>query len=133
MLSTGTVARGAGDVDGPVAVAVAARRGAPDGGGASLPPVASPAPSGRLVVIGDSDFATNAHLTEFFNKEFLLNAIAWLRGQEDLIAERPKGFRPSRLDMTEADYRTLFRFGVLFFPEALLIVGLAVWWRRRTL
>ena len=133
MLSTGTVARGAGDVDGPVAVAVAARRGAPEGGGASPSPAASPAPSGRLVVIGDSDFATNAHLTEFFNKEFLLNAIAWLRGQEDLIAERPKGFRPSRLDMTEADYRTLFRFGVLFFPEALLIVGLAVWWRRRTL
>jgi len=87
----------------------------------------------RIVVVGDSDFVSNAHVEDFFNKEFLLNAIAWLSGQEELIAERPKGFRASRLDMTEADYRTLFRFGVLLFPEALLIVGLAVWWRRRTL
>jgi ABC-type uncharacterized transport system involved in gliding motility auxiliary subunit len=116
MLSSGTVARDPGDLPGPVPVAVAARRA-----------------DARLVIIGDSGLATNAHLADFFNKEFLLNTVAWLRGQEDLIAERPKGFRPSRLDMTQADYRSLFRFSVLLFPEALLIVGLAVWWRRRIL
>jgi ABC-type uncharacterized transport system involved in gliding motility auxiliary subunit len=116
MLSSGTVAQGPGDLPGPVPVAVAARRA-----------------NARLVVMGDSDLATNAHLADFFNKEFLLNAVAWLRGQEDLIAERPKGFRPSQLNMTRADYRSLFRFSVLLFPEALLIVGLAVWWRRRIL
>jgi hypothetical protein len=27
----------------------------------------------------------------------------------------------------------LFRFSVLLLPEALLIVGLGIWWRRRTL
>jgi len=50
-----------------------------------------------------------------------------------MIAERPRGLRPSRLDMTEADYRTLFRLGVLLVPEALLILGLGIWWRRHTL
>ncbi|MBZ5638789.1 MAG: GldG family protein [Acidobacteriia bacterium] len=133
MLSTGTVARGPGDVAGPVAVAVAARRAATGAADAAKDPAAAPAASARLVVIGDADLAENAHLDDFFNKEFLLNSIAWLSGQEDLIAERPRGFRASRLDMTEADYRTLFRLGVLLFPESLLIVGLGVWWRRRTL
>jgi ABC-type uncharacterized transport system involved in gliding motility auxiliary subunit len=133
MLSTGAVPRGPGDLPGPVPVAVAARRAPPAGADAEGASSTAPKAAPRLVVIGDSDLATNAHLAEFFNKEFLLNAVAWLRGQEDLIAERPRGFRPSRLDMTEADYRNLFRFSVLLFPEALLIVGLAVWWRRRLL
>jgi ABC-type uncharacterized transport system involved in gliding motility auxiliary subunit len=133
MLSTGKVSRGTSDLEGPVPVAVAARRLASDAVAAGKDAGATPKASARIVVIGDSDLASNAHIEDFFNKEFLLNAIAWLSGQEDLIAERPKGFRASRLDMTEADYRTLFRFGVLLFPEALLIAGLAVWWRRRML
>lgn len=133
MLSTGSVTRGPGDVDGPVPVAVAAQRSQGEPAAQEKGPAVARRSATRIVVIGDSDLASNAHLHDFFNKEFLLNAIAWLGGQEDLIAERPKGFRPSRLDMTEADYRALFRLGVLLFPEALLIAGLAVWWRRRML
>ncbi len=134
MLSTGAVTRSASDLEGPVPVAVAASRaGASGAAAAGKEGPAEPRRGSRVVVIGDSDLATNAHLQEFFNREFLLNVVSWLAGQDDLIAERPRGFRASRLDLTEADYRALFRFGVLLFPEALLIAGLAVWWRRRML
>jgi ABC-type uncharacterized transport system involved in gliding motility auxiliary subunit len=118
MLSTGRVSKDAADREGPIPVAVAA--GAGDDGA-------------RLVVVGDSDLATNENLGAFFNREFLLNAAQWLTGNEELIAERPRGLRPSRIDMTEGDFANLFRLGVLLLPEALLIVGLGVWWRRRSL
>lgn len=117
-LRTGRVAQDPTDGAGPVAVALAA--------------TASEGKS-RMVVVGDSDLARNAIAQRYFNAEFLTNAVLWLAGSEDLIAEPAKGLRASRLDMTEADYRTLFRFGVLLVPEALLVLGLAVWWRRRSL
>jgi ABC-type uncharacterized transport system involved in gliding motility auxiliary subunit len=105
-----------------VVVAAAAFR-APDGAGKDA----------RIVVIGDADIARNGGVTRYFNLEFLGNALLWLSGGEELIAEPAKGLRPSRVEMTEADYRNLFRLGVLLVPEALLIVGIAVWWRRRSL
>jgi ABC-type uncharacterized transport system involved in gliding motility auxiliary subunit len=116
MLASQQVSKDESDRSGPIPVAVAVT-----------------AAKARLLVVGDSDLADNENLSAFFNREFLLNAAQWLVGDEQLIAERPKGFRPSRLDMTQEDFSTLFRLGVLLLPEALLIVGLAVWWRRRTL
>lgn len=118
-LRDGTVGRDADDTEGPVPVAVAAERS----GGAG----------GRIVWIGDVDLATNARLGSYFNREFLVNVCRWLGGAEDLIVEPSPGLRASRLDLTEADVRNLFRVSVLFFPEGLLVLGLAVWWRRRTL
>jgi ABC-type uncharacterized transport system involved in gliding motility auxiliary subunit len=130
ILTTGRVIRSNDDLQGPLAV-VAAATIAPS---SSSPGASAKSASGaRAVLIGDSDLARNAHLDDFFNREFMINTAHWLSGEDDLIAESPKGFRPSRLDMTEADYRTLFRFSVLLLPETLLILGLAVWWRRRSL
>ncbi len=131
ILASGRVRRSPKDLQGPLPVAVAAT--APAKGSPAGADAAARARSARLVVIGTSRIATNAHVGDYFNTEFVLNAVQWLSGNEDLIAEKPRGYRPSRLDMSEGDYRTLFRFGVLFLPEALLIVGLGVWWWRRSL
>src|SRR6185436_3473212 len=78
-----------------------------------------------LLVMGDADLAGNENLSAFFNREFLLNAVQWLVGDEQLIAERPKGLRPSRLDMTQEDFSTLFRLGVVVLLIA--AVCLVVW------
>jgi hypothetical protein len=59
--------------------------------------------------------------------------VHWLTGSEDLIVGPPKSLRASRLDMTTADQRNLFRFGVLFLPEILLIGGIVAWFRRKSL
>lgn len=117
-LATGRVGRGEEERAGPIPVAVAA---------------AGPGGRGRLLVIGDADLARNGNLGTFFNREFLVQAVLWTAGEEDWIAELPRTLRASRLDMSEADYRTMLRFGVLLLPEGLLVLGLAVWWRRRAL
>lgn len=115
-LTQGRVRRDPGEQEGPLPVAVAVAAG-----------------KARLVVLGDADLARNANLDTFFNREFLLNAVQWLGGEDELIAERPRGLRPSRLEMTDVEMWRLFRLSVLLLPEALLIVGLGIWWRRRTL
>lgn len=117
-LREGRVGLDEDDRAGPVAIAAAAEG---EGG------------RGRVAVIGDADLATNARVGSYFNREFLVNLAQWLTGAEELIAEPPRGLRASRLDLTEADTRNLFRFCVLLLPEVLLIVGLAVGWRRRAL
>ena len=37
---------------------------------------------GRLVVVGDSDFARNRYMAEAYNADLFLNIVAWLAGQE---------------------------------------------------
>ena len=117
-LRDGRVGLDDADRPGPVPIAVASEG---EGG------------RGRVVAIGDADLARNARIGTYFNREFLVNLAQWLTGAEELIAEPPRGLRASRLDLSDADSRNLFRFGVLLLPEALLILGLAVGWRRRTL
>ena len=69
----------------------------------------------------------------FFNRELLVNLVHWLTGSEDMIVGPEKRIRSSRLDMTTADQRNLFRFGVLLLHEVLLIGGIVAWLRRRSL
>ena len=69
-------------------------------------------PRGRLAVIGDSDFATDAYLDVLGNRDVALNAVAWTGGEETLAGERPKDIpevqRPlSPLVLTEAQARRL--------------------------
>jgi hypothetical protein len=119
MVETSRASRGEGDRPGPVPVAVAM-----DG---------SDAGAGRIVVVGDADLATNAGLYVGANREFVLRTIRWLAGLGDRIDLGPRRMRSSRIELSVTRYRTLFRLGVLLVPEAILIVGLGVWWWRRGL
>src|SRR5919204_421660 len=44
----------------------------------------------RLVVFGDSDFASNNYLNLSGNRDLFLNTVSWLAEEENLIAIRPK-------------------------------------------
>jgi ABC-type uncharacterized transport system involved in gliding motility auxiliary subunit len=130
MMSTGRVAKEAADKSGPLLVAATATQPIPKEG---APASDTTAPEARLVLVGDADWTVNGNLGAFFNREFLVNTLHWLVGAEDLIVGPAKGLRASRLDMTQADQRNLFRFGVLLLPEVLLIGGIVAWLRRRAL
>ncbi len=132
MLATGRVARDPEDRQGPISIAAAASI-EPTPGGAGDGSDLAKGEGSRLVVVGDSDFVINGNLDAYFNQGLALNVVAWLAGRDELIAEGPRGLRPSRLNMTESDFRTLFRLGVLLLPESLLILGLGIRWRRRAL
>lgn len=85
----------------------------------------------RAVVIGDSDFATNAHIFSGGNGQLLVNAARWLAGTAPLTEIRPKPYAYRRLILDERQ-TTLFQVASLgVLPGAALLAALFAWWRRR--
>ncbi|MCP4004756.1 MAG: GldG family protein [bacterium] len=90
------------------------------------------AAEGRLIVVGDSDFARNRYVSEFFNGDLVLNMANWLVGEEKFATIERKMPRASNIGMSVEQFAN-FRFLSLFFlPEAILMLGVVNWWRRRT-
>jgi ABC-type uncharacterized transport system involved in gliding motility auxiliary subunit len=85
----------------------------------------------RLVVIGDSDFATNQVQGLVLNGDLFYNAINWLAQEGDLISIRPKSQENRRVNLTESQQRGLQLFAVYFLPLAVFLFGLSIWWKRR--
>ena len=86
----------------------------------------------RFVVIGDSDFASNA-LFALGGGDLFLNAINWLTLQEDLISIPPKDAADRLLapTMSRAEGFMLIGVTMLFMPLVVTVIGVAVWIRRR--
>jgi ABC-type uncharacterized transport system involved in gliding motility auxiliary subunit len=107
-------------------------------GPASLVVIAEVAPAdeakagpGRLVVVGDADFATDAYLDVLGNRDLALNAVAWLAGESALAGERtkkiPEIIRPlSPLVLTAQQGRAIFLGTVVVQPLVVLTAGLVV-------
>lgn len=85
----------------------------------------------RLVVIGDSDFATDRYVGMQRNGDLFLNSINWLAGDEDLISVRPKEAKDRRVTLTQTQQNLLAFFNYIFLPLLVLGAGVSVWWRRR--
>ena len=86
-----------------------------------------------ILELGDGVFEVkstngNTHLGGDDFDEVIIN---WLAEEEELISIRPKTTRGSRVLMTPQETRDIFYMSVLILPEALLLFGLAIWWRRR--
>jgi ABC-type uncharacterized transport system involved in gliding motility auxiliary subunit len=86
---------------------------------------------GRLVVIGDSDFASNQFVSVQRNGDLFMNSINWLAQDEDLISIRPKNPADRRVSMTEADQNQMFWLTLVLMPLATIGSGVYIWWRRR--
>lgn len=119
---------GANDLAGPVPLAVAGTprvaRSETDGGAAE-------AASGRVVVFGDSDFATNEYLDALRNRDLFVNAVNWLAGDVDQITIRPNVSRASSVQMSQDDVRRIQYLSLFVLPEAIAILGVVMWWQRR--
>ena len=85
----------------------------------------------RLVVIGDSDFATNQAFRISRNGDLFMNSINWLAQDEDLISIRPKLATNRSVTMNAEQQNTFWILVVIFMPLAALGVGAFVWWKRR--
>src|SRR5277367_312440 len=107
------------DTLGPLSLGVAASRKVDD-------------KSARLVVVGDSDFATNQVLGgPGSDGDFFLNSINWLAQDEDQISIRPKAEASSHITLTVAQATGLTWIDRLFLPGLVIIVGISIWWKRR--
>jgi ABC-type uncharacterized transport system involved in gliding motility auxiliary subunit len=85
----------------------------------------------RLVVFGDSDFATNQYFNFSGNGDLFLNTISWLAQEEDLISIRPKDRERSRFYFTNRQGKFIFYLTVVIFPALIILAGSIIWWRMR--
>jgi ABC-type uncharacterized transport system involved in gliding motility auxiliary subunit len=118
-----------GDLAGPVSL------GAAVSAAAENPPAQTdqeaPKPETRLVVIGDSDFASNRWLGISGNSDLFLNAVNWLAQQENLIAIRAKDPQDRRTTLTADQDARIYLLTIFIIPGLILLAGVQAWWRRR--
>ena len=98
------------------------------------PPAApdnTPRPETRVVVFGDSDFASNAYGGVPGNPNLFANAVSWLAQQENLIAIRPKAPDDRRVTMTARQQQLVALTSIVVMPALVFAAGIYTWWRRR--
>jgi ABC-type uncharacterized transport system involved in gliding motility auxiliary subunit len=123
---------GSGDKAGPVsiAVAVSAPVATPPESDDGDDPDAEP-PQTRLVVFGDSDFASNAVAGTFGNVDLFLNSVSWLTAQESLIAIRPRERGASQISVTATQMNAIWWASLVVVPALVAVAGIVTWSRRR--
>ncbi|MPY89323.1 MAG: hypothetical protein GEU99_15520 [Luteitalea sp.] len=132
----------AGDKPGPISLAAALSMAAPEpatktdddeasssnGGNADE---SASAPQTRVVVFGDSDFASNSVLGLQGNRDLFLNTLNWLAEQESLIDIRPQEPDDRRITMTATQANRVAWLSMLVVPVLVFASGVYTWWRRR--
>jgi ABC-type uncharacterized transport system involved in gliding motility auxiliary subunit len=85
----------------------------------------------KILVFGDSDFASNSYFNLQGNSDFFLNSINYLAQQENLITvERPK-ISATPLTLTRSQSQLLFWLGLFLMPAVVLASGLTIFRLRR--
>jgi len=112
------------DIRGPVSLAAASEKEISTAG------AESPKKS-RVVVIGDRDFAANVNIDQLFNRDFILNSLNWVVGEQESISIRAGTMRRSLQGLTAEQFNKVFLLTVIVLPEVLLLLGFAVWMSRK--
>jgi ABC-type uncharacterized transport system involved in gliding motility auxiliary subunit len=114
------------DHRGPLAIAIAANKnGATDDG------AANGSRKSRVVVFGDSDFASNYLFGFQKNGDLFMNALSWLAEEEDLIAIPPKDPEDRRISLTAAGSKVMLLVSLILLPLASFGAAIAVYVKRR--
>ncbi|MDB9335220.1 ABC transporter, partial [Nodularia spumigena CS-586/05] len=86
----------------------------------------------RLVVIGDSDFATDGLFQQQLNGDVFLNSVTWLSQQDQqLLSIRPKEARNRRINLNLVQANLLTLSSLLLLPLMGLVTAAIMWWKRR--
>jgi ABC-type uncharacterized transport system involved in gliding motility auxiliary subunit len=85
----------------------------------------------RLVVFGDSDFASNSYLELGGNKDLIMNTISWLAEEKDLIAIRPKDTISQPIILTARQGRMVFWLPFIGVPSLVGAIGIAIAVKKR--
>ncbi len=121
--SEGRAEFGAGDLMGPVPIAVA--------GTVRLEGAGEGAKEARIAVFGDADFATNQIFNSYQNRDLFVNTVNWLMGDVEAISVRPNRSRGSQLQMSASQTRAVQIIALFAIPEILAVAGVYIWWTRR--
>jgi hypothetical protein len=125
------------DLAGPVALAAAVELNAAaaspltEEGMPAPAPTPAAGPKGRLVVVGDADFASNALLGQAGNADLLTNTLNWMVERETHLGIAPKEPEQVRLSLTSQQRWLNFWLVVFGLPGAALAAGIAITVKRR--
>jgi hypothetical protein len=110
------------DTPGPVPLAVVAE----------MKPAGAAESGARLAVFGSSLLAVDAAYRVFpFNRNLVLNTMAWLTAEEKKIAIRPRFRAASLLRLNESQMKFITFFTTDILPLFILAFGIAIWQLRR--
>ncbi|MEH2450613.1 GldG family protein [Nostoc sp.] len=105
---------------------------------APLAPTPSPTPSSqtatesRLVVLGNSNFATDGLFQQQLNGDVFLNSVTWLSQQEKQpLSIRPKEPKNRRITLTTTQANLLILSSLLVLPLIGFAIAVIIWWKRR--
>lgn len=85
----------------------------------------------RLVVIGDSDFASNGQIRSASNVVLASNALNWLVERESLVGIPPKTPEQTKLTLSASQLSTVTWLVMVIMPGLAVAAGIAVHLRRR--
>lgn len=102
------------DLAGPVSIAVATEQN-----------------NTRLVVFGDSDFASNTQIGNLANADLFINSVSWLLQKENTISIGPKLFERKTIAISNNDMKRLTLVVIFLFPLVTLFTGISIWRIRR--
>lgn len=85
----------------------------------------------QMVLIGDTDFASNAYFGSARNGDLFVNAVNYLADDYELISLRPKTVAFRELVLTESERNFVRWSGWLLMPILVALAGILAWWRRR--
>ena len=80
----------------------------------------------RLVIFGDSDFATNQFFDYQGNGDLALNALSWLAEDESLISIRPRQAGHNPIALTESQGDLIFWITVVILPAVVAFLGFLI-------
>ena len=84
-----------------------------------------------IVVVGDTDFASNKYSGSAKNSDLFINSINWLAKDFELISIRPKTQAYRELVLTKSERDFIRWSGWLLMPTLVTLGGFISWWRRR--
>jgi len=117
------------DITGPLPIAVAVEAIGELGGGVYSDGESTISMS--MILIGDTDFATNNYFGSANNADLFINSVNFLAKDVELISIRAKTEADRQMFLTKNERDFVRWSGWLLMPVLVSIFGFWTWWRRR--
>jgi ABC-type uncharacterized transport system involved in gliding motility auxiliary subunit len=85
----------------------------------------------RLVVVGDTDFVSNAWLRRQGNRDFFMRTLAWLIGEQEATLVSVESRENRRIELTQGTRAWMYIINVGLLPLVPLLAGIVVYLRAR--
>ncbi len=120
------------DIRGPLTLGVALTGSVQAPSNSKQPQSKQKPTQARLVVIGNSEFATNGLFEQQLNGDVFLNSVSWLSNQnQQQLSIRPKEAKNRRLNLTPQQVNILGWTSLAIIPLIGFVTAFVLWWLRR--